>query len=55
MVNEFEFNKQNIYKIKIIIKGKEEKLQPRNYSQICPTTGLVIFLVNCSSVFSSSL
>ena len=45
MVNEFEFNKQNIYKIKIIIKGKEEKLQLRNYSQICSTTGLVIFLV----------
>ena len=45
MVKEFQFNKENIYKIKNIIKGKEEKLKPLNYSQICKTTGLVIFLV----------
>jgi hypothetical protein len=45
MVKEFQFNKENIYKIKSIIKGKEEKLKPLNYSQICKTTGLVIFLV----------
>ena len=45
MVNEFEFSEENLFQIKKIIKGKEEKLKPRNYSQICATTGLVIFLV----------
>ena len=45
MVNEFEFSEENVYKIKKIIKGNEEKLKPKNYSQICATTGLVIFLV----------
>ena len=45
MGNEFEFSKENVYKIKKIIKGNEEKLKPKNYSQICATTGLVIFLV----------
>ena len=45
MVKEFEFSEENIFQIKKIIKGNEEKLKPRNYSQICATTGLVIFLV----------
>ena len=45
MVNEFEFSEENIFQIKKIIKGNEEKLKPKNYSQICPTTGLIIFLV----------
>ena len=45
MVNKFEFTEENVYQIKKIIKGNEEKLKPRNYSQICATTGLVIFLV----------
>lgn len=45
MVKDFQFNKENIYKIKNIIKGNEEKLKPLNYSQICKTTGLAIFLV----------
>ena len=45
MVNEFEFSEENVYQIKKIIKGNEEKLKPKNYSQICATTGLVIFLI----------
>ena len=45
MVNQFEFSEENIFQIKKIIKGNEEKLKPKNYSQICATTGLVIFLV----------
>ena len=45
MVKEFQFSKENIYKITKIIRGKEEKLKPLNYSQICKTTGLVIFVV----------
>ena len=45
MVNEFEFSEENIFQIKKIIKGNEEKLKPKNYSQICATTGLIIFLV----------
>ena len=45
MINEFEFSEENIFQIKKIIKGNEEKLKPKNYSQICATTGLIIFLV----------
>ena len=45
LVNNFDFSKENIYKIKNIIKGNEDKLKPKYYSKICATTGLVIFLV----------
>ena len=45
MVNNFDFSKENIYQIKNIIKGNEDKLKPKYYSKICSTTGLIIFLV----------
>ena len=45
LVNNFDFSKENIFQIKNIIKGNEEKLKPKFYSQICATTGLIIFLV----------
>ena len=44
-MNNFDFSKEKIYKIKNIIKGNEDKLKPKYYSKICATTGLVIFLV----------
>ena len=45
LVNNFDFSKENIFQIKNIIKGNEDKLKPKFYSQICATTGLIIFLV----------
>ena len=45
LVNNFDFSKENLFQIKNIIKGNEEKLKPKFYSQICATTGLIIFLV----------
>ena len=45
IVNNFEFSQENIFQIKNMIKGNENKLKPKYYSQICPTTGFIIFLV----------
>lgn len=41
----FDFSIENIYKIKKIINGNEDKLKPTVFPKICGTTGLVIFLV----------
>ena len=45
IVNNFDFSQENIFQIKKIIIGNEDKLKPKYYSQICQTTGLVIFLI----------
>ena len=45
IVNNFDFSQENIFQIKKIIKGNEDKLKPKYYSKICQTTGLVIFLI----------
>ena len=45
IINDFDFSKENIYKIKNIIKGNEDRLKPKYFSKICPTTGLIIFLI----------
>ena len=47
-VGEFDFTKENIYKLKKLSAGKEEKLRPTNYENICKTTGLVAFVVKDS-------
>ena len=45
MTKNFDFSKDNIFQIKNIIKGNEEKLKLKYFSKICVTTGLIIFLV----------
>jgi hypothetical protein len=45
IVNNFDFCQENIFQLKNIVKGNEDKLKPKYYSKICPTTGLIIFLV----------
>ena len=45
IVNNFDFSQENIFQLKNIVKGNEDKLKPKYYSKICPTTGLIIFLV----------
>ena len=45
IVNNFDFSQENIFQLKNIVKGNEDKLKPKYYSKICQTTGLIIFLV----------
>jgi hypothetical protein len=47
-IPEFDFSPKNIYQIKKIINGKEDKLKPLIYENICKTTGLVIFIIKDS-------
>ena len=47
-ISEFDFTSKNIYKIKKLIYGKEDKLKPLLYENICKTTGLVIFIIKDS-------
>jgi hypothetical protein len=47
-IPEFDFSPKNIFKIKKLINGKEDKLKPLIYENICKTTGLVIFIIKDS-------
>ena len=44
-LNDFDLGFRNIYEIQKIVHGNEDKIKPVVYSNICGTTGLVIFLV----------
>ena len=44
-VDNFEFTPKNIFEVKKIVHGKEDQLKPASFSKICPTTGLIIFLI----------
>ena len=44
-VKDFVFTSENIYKIRRIVGNKVDEIKPTNYSKICGTTGLVIFLI----------
>jgi len=46
--SEFDFTRKNIYKLKMLISGKEDKLKPSIYENICKTTGLVNFIIKDS-------
>ncbi len=46
--NNFDFSTKNIYKIKQIVNGNEDKIKPTVFSKVCATTGLVIFLIKDS-------
>ena len=41
----FDFSYKNIYEIKKLINGQEDKIKPSFYSRICGTTGLFVFLI----------
>ena len=47
-INSFDFSIKNIYKIKKIVNGNEDRIKPTVFSKICQTTGLVIFLIKDS-------
>lgn len=44
-INNFDFSYKNIYEIKKLINGQENKIKPSFYSKICGTTGLFVFLI----------
>ena len=44
-INNFDFNIKNIYKIKKLTNGNEEKLKPSSFPKVCPTTQLIVFLI----------
>ena len=57
LISEFDFNKENIYKLKNLSNGKEDKLKPKIYENICKTTGLVTFVIKeafeyCGIIFN---
>ena len=47
-IDSFDFSIKNIYKIKKIVSGNEDRIKPTVFSKICQTTGLVIFLIKDS-------
>jgi hypothetical protein len=47
-INNFDFSIKNIYEVKKIVSGNEDKIKPTVFSKICSTTGLVIFLIKDS-------
>jgi hypothetical protein len=47
-VSEFDFTNRNIYKLKKLIYGNEDKLKPLYYENINKTTGLIIFIIKDS-------
>ena len=55
--SEFDFTKKNIYKLKKLSNGKEDKLKPVIYENFCKTTGLVTFVIKealeyCGIIFN---
>lgn len=44
-IEHFDFGIQNIYEIKKIVSGNEDKIKPIVFSNLCGTTGLFIFLI----------
>ena len=44
-VNNFDFSIKNIYQLKKMVNGKQNKINPNLISKICSTTSLLIFLI----------
>ena len=44
-INSFNFSAKNIFEVKKLFNGNEDKLKPTLYSKICGTTSLIIFLL----------
>ena len=47
-IAEFDFTKENIYKIKKLVMRKEDKLKTTYYENICKTTALISFIIKDS-------
>ena len=47
-ISEFDFTNKNIYKLKKLVNGNEDKIKPLVYENICRTTGVITFIVKDS-------
>lgn len=50
--SEFDFTKENIYKVKKLVAGYEDKLKPTIFEDICKTTGLIAFIIKDALEYS---
>ena len=47
-ISEFDFTSENIYQLKKVINGNEDKLKPLYYENICKTTVFFLFIIKDS-------
>ena len=47
-ISEFDFTNKNIYKLKKLVNGNEDKIKPLVYENICRTTGVITFIIKDS-------
>ena len=57
-ISEFDFTYKNIYKLKKLIRGNEDKIKPLIYEKICKTTGIITFIIKdsleyCGIIFNN--
>ena len=44
-IKNFDFSAKNLYEVKKLVSGHEDKIKPSAVSKICQTTGLIIFMI----------
>ena len=44
-IKNFDFSAKNLYEVKKLVSGHEDKIKPSVVSKICQTTGLIIFMI----------
>ena len=44
-IKNFDFSAKNLYEVKRLVSGHEDKIKPSVVSKICQTTGLIIFMI----------
>ena len=47
-ISEFDYTEKNIYQLKKLINGKEDKLSPLIYQNICKTTECILYIIKDS-------
>ena len=44
-IKNFDFSGKNLYQVKKLVSGHEDKIKPSAVSKVCQTTGLIIFMI----------
>jgi hypothetical protein len=52
LVKNMDFSSENIFKVNKVVAGQGSRLIPANFSKICGTTGLIIFLIKDALEYS---
>jgi hypothetical protein len=57
-ISEFDFTYKNIYRLKKLVRGNEDKIKPLIYEKICKTTGIITFIIKdsleyCGIIFNN--